>query len=58
MASLKIVTDTADQECITHELTRSSILARAVAVERLGEVMRYSTLNSDNHSRRILIPQV
>lgn len=58
MAGLKIVTDTADQECLTHELTSSSILARAVAVERLSEVMRYPTLNSESHSRRFSIPQV
>lgn len=58
MACLKIVTDTADLECLTHELTSSSILARAAAVERLSEVMRYPTLNADSHSRRISIPQV
>ena len=52
MACLEIVTDTADQECLTHELKGSSILTRAVAVERLSGFMKYPRLKTDNHSRR------
>lgn len=44
MTSLKIFTDTADQERLTDELTSSSILARAVAVERMSGVMKYPIL--------------
>lgn len=55
MTSLKIFTDTADQERLTDELTSSSILARAVAVERMSGFMKYPILHTDNLPSRVYI---